>query len=38
LSEDLLEHLILPRGVEADKVHASVPAEVSPVEPVPVLG
>jgi len=34
---DLLEHLVLPGGVEGDEVHAPVTAEVPPVEPVPVL-
>ena len=34
---DLPEHLELSLGVEGDKVHAPVPAEVAPIEPVPVL-
>jgi len=36
-SHDLLEHVELAGPVEGDEVHAPVPAEVSPVEPVPVL-
>ena len=31
------EQLVLSRCVEGDEVHAPVPAEVPPVEPVPVL-
>ena len=34
---DLSEHLELSLGVEGDEVHAPVPAEVAPIEPVPVL-
>jgi len=34
---DLLKHFVLPRGVERDKVHTPVPAEVATIEPVPVL-
>ena len=34
---DLFEHLELARGVKGDEVHAPVPAEVAPIEPVPVL-
>jgi len=36
-SHDLLEHFVLPGGVERYEVHAPVPAKVPPVEPVPVL-
>ena len=31
------EHLELSLGVEGYEVHASVPAKVTPVEPIPVL-
>ena len=34
---DLGKHLELSLGVEGDEVHAPVPAEVAPIEPVPVL-
>jgi len=34
---DLLEDLVLSRGVEGDEVHAAISAKVPPVEPVPVL-
>jgi len=34
---DILEHLELAGRIEGDQVHAPVPAEVPPVEPVPVL-
>jgi hypothetical protein len=34
---DLLEHPKLSGGLEADEVHAPLSAEVSSVEPVPVL-
>jgi len=37
LLDDLEEHLVLPGRVEADEVHAPVPAEVATVEPVPIL-
>jgi len=36
-SHDLLEHFVLARRLEGDEVHAPVPTEVTPVEPVPVL-
>jgi len=35
--DDVLEHFELQGGVEGDQVHASIPAEVPSVEPVPVL-
>ena len=34
---DFSEHLELSLGVEGHEVHASVPAEVTPVKPIPVL-
>ena len=34
---DLSEHFELSPGVEGHEVHASVPAEVTPVKPIPVL-
>ena len=34
---DILEHLELAGRIEGDQVHAPVPTEVPPVEPVPVL-
>ena len=37
LNHDLGEHFELDGVVEADEVHAPLPAEVPPVEPVPVL-
>jgi len=36
-SHNLLEHFELSRSVERHKVHATVTAEVSSIEPVPVL-
>lgn len=36
-SHDLLEHLELPRSVERHQVHATVTAEISSIEPIPVL-
>ena len=34
---NLSEHLELSLGVEGHEVHASVPAKVTPVKPIPVL-
>ena len=34
---NLLEHLELARCVKGHEVHATVPAEITSVEPVPVL-
>lgn len=34
---DILEHLELAGSVERDEVHTPIPAEVAPIEPVPVL-
>jgi len=36
-NHDFLKHFELSGVVEADEVHAPLPAEVSAVEPVPVL-
>jgi len=36
-SHDLLKHFELPWSVERDKVHTAVTAEISSIEPVPVL-
>jgi len=34
---DLLKHLEFPGSIEGYEVHASIPAEVPSIEPVPVL-